>query len=80
MTTHVRNIAILGSTGSVGRSTLEVIAQSQGRLRAFGLTAHKRLTALEEQAVQVEPSWVVATDGCLAEDHGWSKFRRGRNY
>ena len=73
MTTHVRNVAILGSTGSVGRSTLEVIAQSQGRLRAFGLTGHKRLSALEEQAVHAEPSWVVATDDRLAEDYTWSK-------
>ena len=74
MTTHVRNVVILGSTGSVGRSTLEVISQSQGRLRAFGLTAHKRLGALEQQAAQAEPSWVVATDCGLAEDYAWSQL------
>ncbi|MFP6619695.1 MAG: 1-deoxy-D-xylulose-5-phosphate reductoisomerase [Pirellulaceae bacterium] len=74
MTTHVRNVVILGSTGSVGRSTLEVISQSQGRLRAFGLTAHKRLGALEQQAAQAEPAWVVATDCGLAEDYAWSQL------
>ena len=33
-------VAILGSTGSIGRSTLEVIEGSQGRLVASALTAH----------------------------------------
>ena len=55
MTTDVRNIAVLGSTGSIGRSTLEVIAQSEGRLRAVGLTAHRRLEELTEQACQLQP-------------------------
>ena len=57
MTTDVRNVAILGSTGSIGRSTLEVIAQSEGRLRAMGLTAHHSLSELEQQAALAGESW-----------------------
>jgi 1-deoxy-D-xylulose-5-phosphate reductoisomerase len=74
MTTDVRNVAILGSTGSIGRSTLEVIAQSEGRLRAMGLTAHQRLSELEQQACQNQPRWVVATDSQEAEAYGWSQL------
>ena len=62
MTTDVRNVAILGSTGSIGRSTLEVIAQSEGRLRVSGLTAHRSLSELEQQARETQPRWVVATE------------------
>ncbi|MFP6575693.1 MAG: 1-deoxy-D-xylulose-5-phosphate reductoisomerase [Pirellulaceae bacterium] len=74
MTTDVRNVAILGSTGSIGRSTLEVIAQSEGRLRAMGLTAHHSLSELEQQACQNQPRWVVATDRQEAEAYGWSQL------
>ena len=39
MTGQAKNVAILGSTGSIGRSTLEVIAASEGRLQAVALGA-----------------------------------------
>lgn len=62
MTAGVRNIAILGSTGSIGRSTLDVVAASEGRFRVVGLTAHRRVTELIEQAQRYQPQWVVITD------------------
>jgi len=74
MTTDVRNVAILGSTGSIGRSTLEVIAQSEGRLRASGLTAHRSLSELEQQACEAQPRWVVATDPEQAAGYSWSQL------
>ena len=40
MTERATNIAVLGSTGSIGRSALEVIAASGGRLRAVALSAN----------------------------------------
>jgi 1-deoxy-D-xylulose-5-phosphate reductoisomerase len=57
-----RTIAILGSTGSIGRSTLEVVRHSQGRLRVAALTAHSSVDRLIEQAVEFRPRWIVATD------------------
>ncbi|MGB1060932.1 MAG: 1-deoxy-D-xylulose-5-phosphate reductoisomerase, partial [Ketobacter sp.] len=36
----VQNITVLGSTGSIGVSTLDVLRQHRGRYRAFALTAH----------------------------------------
>ena len=68
----VRNVAILGSTGSIGCSTLEVITASAGRLRACGLTAHRSCRQLLEQACQVRPRWVVATDAEAAGEFDWT--------
>ena len=67
-----KQIAVLGSTGSIGTSALEVIAASQGQLRAIALSAHTRLAELVEQAVQFRPRWVIATDEALAAEFDWS--------
>ena len=39
----VKNIAILGSTGSIGKSTLEVIALNENLLKVFCISANKIL-------------------------------------
>lgn len=57
-----RTIAILGSTGSIGTSTLEVARYSQGAVRIAALTAHRNLDRLVEQANEFRPRWIVATD------------------
>jgi 1-deoxy-D-xylulose-5-phosphate reductoisomerase len=62
MNSCVTNVAILGSTGSIGCSTLDVISGSQGHIAACGLTAHRRLEQLAKQAHQFRPRWVVATE------------------
>ncbi len=72
MTLPATNVAILGSTGSIGRSTLEVIAASRGRLAAVGLSAHASLELLEQQAGAIRPKWIVATDRQRAADWRWS--------
>ncbi len=63
---------MLGSTGSIGRNALKVIAASGGRLRAVALSAHRRLDRLIEQAQQFQPRWVIATDAAAAAAHDWS--------
>jgi len=57
-----RTIAILGSTGSIGRSTLEVVRYSAGNVRVAALTAHSNVGQLVEQAKEFKPRWIVATD------------------
>ena len=57
-----RNIAILGSTGSVGRNALEVIAGFPGRFRVTYLTAHKNIDLLREQINQCHPRGVVVLE------------------
>jgi 1-deoxy-D-xylulose-5-phosphate reductoisomerase len=67
-----KNIAVFGSTGSIGTSTLEVIRASDGRLRVIALSAHRRLSRLLDQARQFRPRWIVATDAGAAEEFNWS--------
>ena len=69
-----RNIAVLGSTGSIGCSTLDVIRASQGRFRAIGLTAHQRLPELCRQAQEFRPEWVVGTDAECGKRFDWDEL------
>ena len=77
MTSRARNVAILGSTGSIGRSTLEVIQASGGRLRAVALSANARLDVLLDQARWVKPRWIVATDAEAAAGVASGDLPRG---
>ena len=68
----VLNVAILGSTGSIGKSALEVIAASEGKLRVAALTAHGQLDLAIDQARTHQARWLVATDTVAAESQDWS--------
>jgi len=57
-----RKVVVLGSTGSIGVSTLEVIDFFSGRLSAIGLSAHRNIDRLGEQCVRHRPRWVTVTD------------------
>ena len=61
------NIAVLGSTGSIGRSSLEVIARFPGRFRVTTLTAHRNIDLLREQVACFRPDTVVVSDERTAE-------------
>jgi 1-deoxy-D-xylulose-5-phosphate reductoisomerase len=52
----VRGIAILGSTGSIGKSALAVLARQRDAFKVVGLTALQNRAALERQAVEWRPS------------------------
>ena len=54
-----RNIAILGSTGSIGRQALDVIAAYPERFEAYALVANNRVELLIEQARHFMPEVVV---------------------
>jgi 1-deoxy-D-xylulose-5-phosphate reductoisomerase len=72
MSVATKNVAVLGSTGSIGTSALEVIGASEGRLRAIALTAHGKLSRLLEQAQRFRPRWIVATNEAAARAFDWS--------
>jgi 1-deoxy-D-xylulose-5-phosphate reductoisomerase len=57
-----RRLVVLGSTGSIGVNSLEVIAHLSGRFRVLGLSAHSSCQQLVEQAQQHRPRWVTLTD------------------
>jgi len=57
-----RNVAILGATGSIGRSTLDVIARHPDRFRAFALTAHTQAEELFALCAAHRPTLAVLAD------------------
>jgi 1-deoxy-D-xylulose-5-phosphate reductoisomerase len=59
-------VAVLGSTGSIGRSTIDVIEASRGRLVPELLAAWRSTAALLEQARRLRPRWVVVGDPAAA--------------
>jgi 1-deoxy-D-xylulose-5-phosphate reductoisomerase len=61
-----RGIAILGSTGSIGRSTLSVIGLHPDRFRASVLAAYGSWQALVEQALEFRPDSIVLVDPAAA--------------
>ena len=54
-----KQIAILGSTGSIGTQALQVIAEHPDRYEAYALTANNRVEQLIEQARRFRPEAVV---------------------
>jgi 1-deoxy-D-xylulose-5-phosphate reductoisomerase len=61
-----KNIAILGSTGSIGRNTLEVVSHFPERFRVAYLTAHRNIDLLQEQVRRFKPRGVVVLEECSA--------------
>lgn len=61
-TTTPTGITILGSTGSIGLSTLDVIARHPDRYRVVALTANTRVEKLAAQCVQFQPRYAVMSD------------------
>jgi 1-deoxy-D-xylulose-5-phosphate reductoisomerase len=70
-------VAVLGSTGSIGKSTLEVIAASGGLFRPHLLAAHTSVGPLLEQARIHRPDWVVVTDPSAAATIGATALPAG---
>ena len=59
---HIKRIAIFGSTGSIGAQTLEVIEANPDKFSAEILTAHNNHELLAEQALKYNPNIVVIGD------------------
>ena len=55
----MQTVSILGSTGSIGVNTLDVIARQPDRYRVFALTAHSRVDIMTAQCVQFRPRYAV---------------------
>ena len=58
----MKNISILGSTGSIGTNTLNVIDNLGDEYKVFGLSANKNGKLLVEQAKTYRPEYVVIID------------------
>jgi 1-deoxy-D-xylulose-5-phosphate reductoisomerase len=62
----IRQVAILGSTGSIGVNTLEVIRAHPDRFKVAALTAGKQVDRLAAQCVEFKPAIAVVTDAADA--------------
>jgi 1-deoxy-D-xylulose-5-phosphate reductoisomerase len=58
----MKRLSILGSTGSIGVSTLEIVAEHPNRFQVVALTAGRNLALLEEQIARFHPEVVAVSD------------------
>ncbi|TBR40625.1 MULTISPECIES: 1-deoxy-D-xylulose-5-phosphate reductoisomerase [Dyella] len=61
----MRQVAVLGATGSIGGSTLDVIARHPDRFRAAILTAHRQVDALVALCITHQPALAVIGDAAM---------------
>jgi 1-deoxy-D-xylulose-5-phosphate reductoisomerase len=62
MANDMKMISILGSTGSIGTSSLNVISSLSDAYKVFGLSCHKNITLLQNQIHQFNPEYAIITD------------------
>ena len=63
-----RRVTILGSTGSVGTNTIDLIERNRDRFEVEALTANRNMDRLVEQALRLRPRMAVAADPeCYAQ-------------
>lgn len=55
----IQTISILGATGSIGESTLDVIRRNRERFEVFALSAHRRVEKLFELCREFDPQYAV---------------------
>ncbi len=65
---NIQNVTVLGATGSIGQSTLDVIARHPERFRLFAATAHARLDELRDLCLRFNPVFAVFPDAARASE------------
>lgn len=68
-----RGVALLGSTGSIGRSALSVLSRHADRFEIVALAAHQNQAELAAQVARFQPRMAVLVNG--SGHHGWSSGR-----
>ncbi len=61
-----QRLVVLGATGSIGTSTLDVVALHPERFEVWGLTSFQRVELLEQQCRRFDPRWAVVPDAARA--------------
>ena len=64
----MKKLLILGSTGSIGINTLNVVRQFPGKFKIEALTVNTKIDLLESQVDEFNPARVVVKDKILAEE------------
>lgn len=63
----MKNVTILGSTGTIGQQTLDVIARHPQRYKAYALAANSNVDSLFKQCLTFTPDYAVLLDEAAAE-------------
>ena len=63
-----QSLTILGSTGSIGTSTLDVVARHPERFRIFALSGHSQTAKLAEQCLAFHPQYAVTANEAQAAE------------
>jgi len=63
----LKRLSILGSTGSIGKNTLEVVSRNPGKFKVVGLAAGNNIDLLESQIKKFSPEVVAVADVPAAE-------------
>ncbi len=66
--TAPRRVSILGSTGSIGRNTIDLIERQSGAFDVEALTANRNVALLAEQALSLRPNFAVVADPDCYQD------------
>lgn len=64
----MRSIVLLGSTGSIGTQTLDVVRNNKDELKVVGLAANKRVNEVEQQVREFNPKYVCMFDQEAAKE------------
>ncbi len=64
----MKNLALLGSTGSIGKNVLAVVRQFPDRYRISTLTAGKNISLLAEQVTEFDPELISIGDSTMVDD------------
>ena len=65
---RLQQLTILGSTGSIGKNTLDVVSLHPDRYAVFALSAHQQVDELLSQCLRFTPRYVVMTSPSHARD------------
>ncbi len=63
-----RRVVVLGSTGTIGKQTLDVIDRVGDRLETVALAGNRNVALLAEQALRHAPAWIAVGDARAAEE------------
>ncbi|PHS71300.1 MAG: 1-deoxy-D-xylulose-5-phosphate reductoisomerase [Cycloclasticus sp.] len=63
----MKGLCLLGSSGSIGKSTLDVVRLNKETYSIVALTANKNIQCLLEQCIEFKPAYAVVPDNALAD-------------
>ena len=64
----MKTITIIGSTGSIGTQTLEIVRENPDKFKVAAITANRSVDLIEKQAREFLPKTVCAVDEAAAKD------------